>query len=210
LLTDVKILGMDRAGASITQLLDEWRQGDPRAFDRLVPLVYDHLRDVAGAYLRGEAAGHTLQATALVNEVFLRLMNNQSVQYVSRSHFFAFAAKLMRRVLVDAARVNAAQKRGSDARRVALAPELAWVDASSPEMVDLDRALDELAEIDPERVRTIELRFFLGATAEETAEFLGLSRSRVDRDMNFALSWLHHRLRDISGGQNGPDLRLPH
>jgi len=187
---------MDPDPLNITLLLDEWRQGDERAFDELVPLVYDHLRGVAEAYLRAEGPGHTLQATALVNEAFLRLMNTQSVQYLSRNHFYAFAAKLMRRILVDAARRNKAQKRAPEAQRVTLSPELAWVDAASPEMLDLDRALDELSEIDPERVRTLELRFFLGATSEETAEFLGLSRSRVDRDVNFALSWLHRRLRE--------------
>jgi len=185
---------MASAPPDITQLLDAWRQGDASAFDRLAPAVYDHLHRVAEGYLRGERAGHTLQATALVSELFLRLIQNQSVQYSSREHFFTFAAKLMRRILVDFARRDLASKRGHGAERVALAPELAWVDAGSAEFLDLDRALSELTDLDPEKVRTLEIRFFLGATAVETAELLGQSRARVDRDVNFAISWLHQRL----------------
>jgi len=193
---------------NITQLLDQWRHGDEAAFEQLAPAIYDHLHGVAEAYMRAEGPSHPLQATALVNEVFLRLMNSQQVQYLSRNHFYAFAAKLMRRVLVDSARRHKAQKRGRDVHRVALSPELAWVDADSPEMLDLDRALSELSELDPQRVRTLELRFFLGATADETAEFLGLSRGRVDRDVNFALSWLHRRLRGSGDTQDSSNLRL--
>jgi RNA polymerase sigma factor (TIGR02999 family) len=136
-----------------------------------------------------------LQATTLVHEVFLRLIQNQSIQYSSREHFFTFAAKLMRRILVDFARRDLSKKRGQGAERVALAPELAWVDVDSPEFLDLDRALTELAGVDPDRVRTLEIRFFLGATSSETAELLGRSRSGVDRDVNFAISWLHQPLK---------------
>lgn len=200
---------MGTGPSDITQLLDDWRRGDEAAFEQLVPAVYEHLHRVAEAYLRGERPGNTLQATALVNEVFLRLMNGQSIQFSSRDRFYAFAAKLMRRILVDAARRESAKKRGAGAERVVLAPELAWVDAASPEMLDLDRALVELGEIDPERVRTLEVRFFLGATSMETAELLGLSRARVDRDVNFALSWLHRRLVVENNEQNGDDLRRP-
>jgi RNA polymerase sigma factor (TIGR02999 family) len=178
----------------ITQLLHQWRQGDPEAFERLAPAVYDHLRTVAASYLRGERPGHALQATALVHEAFLKLMQTRSVEYGSREHFFAFAAKVMRRILVDYARRDLSKKRGEGAERVTLAPELAWVDASSPELLDLDRALSQLAAIDPEKVRTLEIRFFLGASAAETADLLGQSRARVDRDVRFALSWLHRRL----------------
>jgi RNA polymerase sigma factor (TIGR02999 family) len=178
----------------ITQLLHQWRQGDPEAFERLAPAVYDHLHTVAASYLRGERPGHALQATALVHEAFLKLMQTRSVEYGSREHFFAFAAKVMRRILVDYARRELSKKRGEGAERIALAPELAWVDARSPELVDLDRALSELAAIDPEKVQTLEIRFFLGASAAETADLLGQSRSRVDRDVRFALSWLHRRL----------------
>ena len=178
----------------ITQWLNDWRDGDQEAFERLVPAAYDHLHGLAERYVRGERAGHTLQATALVHELFLRLVRNQRVQYTSRAHFFAFAAKMMRRILVDHARKFRSAKRGDGQAPVALAPELAWVDAASPQMLDLDQALSELAEIDPDKVRVIDLRFFLGATAEETADLLGRSRSGVDRDVAFAVSWLHRRL----------------
>ncbi|MBX9602911.1 MAG: sigma-70 family RNA polymerase sigma factor [Bryobacteraceae bacterium] len=186
---------MSTEGEKITQLLEEWRLGDQSAFDRIAPAVLDHLREVARAYLTRERPGHTLQATALVNEVFLRLIDSQRVRYSSRAHFYAFAAKLMRRILVDSARSGAARKRGSSLERVALAPELAWVDAASEEMLDLDLALAELAGLDPQKVQTLEIRFFLGATSEETADLTGQSRAKVDRDIKFALSWLHRRLR---------------
>lgn len=186
------------ASADITQLLDQWRQGDSAAFDQIAPAVYDHLHQVAEGYLSRERPGHHLQATALVNEVFLRLMNSQRVAYASREHFFTFAAKLMRRILVDYARKNQTAKRGDGSVPVALAPELAWVDASAPEFIDLDAAISELEKIDPDKVRTLEIRFFLGATSVETADLLGQSRSAVDRDVRFALSWLHQRLKQKS------------
>jgi RNA polymerase sigma factor (TIGR02999 family) len=199
--------------ANITQLLAEWRQGDETAFEQLAPAVYDRLHAIAESYLRGERPTHTLQATALVNEVFLRLVKNSGMQYASREHFYAFAAKLMRRILVDYARRDGAKKRGERAEAVMLAPELAWVDAASPELLDLDHALTELAELDPAKVRTLEIRFFLGATSTEAAELLGQSRARVDRDVNFALSWLHQRLHGGtpagSSEQNSPDSRHP-
>ena len=187
----------------ITGLLEEWRTGNEGAFEALAPAVYDELRQIAISYLRGESQSHTLQATALVNELFLKLMQTHSVRYASRKHFYAFAAKLMRRILVDHARLGLTQKRGASQRRVELAPELAWVDGASAEMLDLDRALADLAAEEPELVRTLELRFFLGATASETAELLGASsRSNVDRDVAFAVSWLHRRLRGTLSGQS--------
>src|SRR5215472_13049164 len=207
------ICNMETAPANITQLLAEWRQGDGTAFEQLAPAVYDRLHAIAESYLRGERPTHTLQATALVNELFLRLMRNLNVQYDSREHFYAFAAKLMRRILVDYARRDASKKRGEHAERVLLAPELAWVDAASPELLDLDHALAELAELDPAKVRTLEIRFFLGATSTEAAELLGQSRARVDRDVNFALSWLHQRLHGGTAAgssvQNSPGSRHP-
>src|SRR5579863_4630893 len=202
---------MGSAPANITQLLAEWRNGDEAAFDQLAPAVYDRLHVIAESYLRGERPTHALEATALVNELFLRLVKNSSMQYASREHFYAFAAKLMRRILVDYARKDASKKRGARAEPIMLAPELAWVDAASPELLDLDHALTELAELDPAKVRTIEIRFFLGATSMEAAELLGQSRARVDRDVNFALSWLHQRLHgastQASDEQNFPDSR---
>ena len=186
------------AAGEITQLLEQWREGDSAAFETLAPAVYDHLHQVAERYLSRERNCHTLQATGLVHEVFQKLMRSQSVTYASREHFFTFAAKVMRRILVDYARKNMTVKRGEGVAPVALAPELAWVDASSPEFLDLDVAIGELAKLDPDKVRTLELRFFLGATAEEAADLLGLSRSHVNRDVRFALSWLHQRLKQTS------------
>lgn len=178
----------------ITLLLGQWRAGDAGAFERLAPAVYDHLHEVASGYLARERANHTLQATGLVHEVFLRLLQSQAVTYRDRTHFFTFAAKVMRRILVDYARRNKSQKRGKGVERVPLTDELAWVDVRSADMLALDAALDELAELDEQKVQIVELRYFLGATAEETAELLGLSKATVDRSIRFSITWLHHRL----------------
>jgi RNA polymerase sigma factor (TIGR02999 family) len=185
---------MDAQQSEVTELLQRWRTGETDAFDKLVPVIYDDLHKVASSYLMRERTDHTLQATGLVHEVFLKLMRTPGLTYRDRSHFFAFAAKLMRRILVDYARRHRSDKRGAGAERVALAPELAWVDVRSSEMLDLDTALDELAALDESQVRILELRFFLGVTAEETADLLGLSRGAVDRSVRFSISWLHARL----------------
>lgn len=185
------------SGVDITLLLEQWRAGDQAAFDRLTPAVYDHLREVASSYLFRERSDHTLQVTGLVHELFLRLLQSQGVTYKDRSHFFAFAAKVMRRILVDHARENKAQKRGQGAERVPFSEELAWVDVRSPDMLALDAALDELAQLDEQKVQILELRYFLGATAEEAAELLGVSKSSVDRSVRFSITWLHERLTRI-------------
>jgi RNA polymerase sigma factor (TIGR02999 family) len=184
---------METAG-HITLLLDQWRAGDPEAFDKLAPAVYSHLHDIARGYLLRERSGHTLQATALVHELFIRLEQARDVSYRDRNHFFTFAAKVMRRILVDYARRGGAQKRGQPSGRVPLNDELAWVDVRSPQMLALDAALDELAVLDEAKVKIIELRFFLGATAGETAELLGISKATVDRAVRFGITWLHRRL----------------
>ncbi|BDC49457.1 DNA-directed RNA polymerase sigma-70 factor [Bryobacterales bacterium F-183] len=188
---------MPQGNGEITRLLQEWRGGNEAAMDQLAPAVYDHLHAIAEAYMRGERGGalNTLQATALVHEVFLRLVQNRDVAYENREHFYTFSAKLMRRILVDHARRGLTKKRGENPTTVALAPELAWIDADSPELLDLDSALQELAQLDAFKVQVLELRFFLGATGDETADLLGVSRARVNRDVNFALSWLHNRLK---------------
>jgi RNA polymerase sigma factor (TIGR02999 family) len=192
-------------GEDITELLEGWRNGDEAAFDAIAPAVYGQLHQVAEGYIRGETSNRTLQATALVNEVFLKLMQTNRVRFASRKHFFTFAAKLMRRILVDHARRKLTQKRDMGQKRVELSPELAWIDAVSADMLDLERGLDELEAEDPDLVRKIEIRFFLGASAEETAELLGAtSRSSVDRDIAFGISWLHRRLRGGSAARNPP------
>lgn len=196
----------------ITALLDEWRQGADGAFDQLALGVYSHLHDVAAVFLRGERSADTLQATAIVNELFLRLMRNRQVQYSSREHFFTFSAKLMRRVLVDHARQKQSEKRGAGAFRVALVPELAWINAASAEVLDLDNALSEFSQEFPDKLRLLELRFFLGATAQEVADLSECSRSQVNRDIDFSVSWLHRRLkasRVQNPGQIDDGLRQP-
>jgi RNA polymerase sigma factor (TIGR02999 family) len=182
------------SGVDITLLLEQWRAGDQAAFDRLAPAVYDHLHEVASSYLFRERPDHTLQVTGLVHELFLRLLQSQGVTYKDRSHFFAFAAKVMRRILVDHAREHKSQKRGEGAERVPFTEELAWVDMRSPDMLALDAALDELEQLDEQKVQILELRYFLGATGEEAAELLGLSKSTVDRSVRFSITWLHQRL----------------
>lgn len=177
----------------ITLWLDQWAQGDPAALDRLAPLVYDQLRAIADNLLRNEAADHTLQPTALVSETFLKLLELHKVSLNDRSHFFAFAARLMRRVLIDHARREKAAKRTSGAR-LPLDPELGWTGSINEVTLDLSSALDELEFLDATGVRALELRYFLGCTGEETAALLGLSASTVDRSLRFSLAWLNSRL----------------
>ncbi|MBI5087049.1 MAG: sigma-70 family RNA polymerase sigma factor [Acidobacteria bacterium] len=186
----------------ITGLLRYWQSGDREALARLVPLVIDDLHAIARGYLRREQAGHTLQATALVNELYLRLSRIKSVELADRGHFFAFAAKMMRMILIDHARQTKAVKRVGSRVRVPLHDEIAWIDAESEEMMALDGALDRMEAVDPRKVRVIELRFFLGATNEEAAQILGVSRPTVDRDLEFAKAWLYRHLTRGGGGRD--------
>ena len=178
----------------ITVLLDEWSQGDETALDRLAPSVFPHLRNMAGAFLRGERRGHTLQATALVNELFLKLMAQREPRFEHRRHFYNACARLMRRALIDHARTAYAEKRGGRHEQVPLHEELQWCNAAGPEMLDLDRALEELAELDAEQVEMFETRFLVGCSAEETAEIFGTSKATVDRRMRMARAFLYQRL----------------
>jgi len=177
----------------ITALLQRWGSGDPQALDELAEMAYRELRAIAAGYLRREVPGHTLEATGLVNELYLQLVRQRSVQFSDRRHFYAFAAMLMRRILRDYAREASAEKRTAGVR-IPLHPDLAWVDAGGEEMVSLDSALDELQAIDERKVRAIELRYFLGCTREEAAELLGIGHATLDRDLQFAKSWLYRRL----------------
>ena len=162
--------------------------------DSLAPLVYDQLRAIAEAYLRHERPGHTLQATAVVNEVFMDLLRVRRLAIHDRAHFFAFAAQLTRRVLIDSARKAKAEKRGVGWARIPLDAELAWLSNESPDCLDLSAALNELADFDAAKTRAIELHYFLGCTVEETADVLQVSKSTVDRSLRFSLAWLHKRL----------------
>lgn len=189
----------DFSAGEITQLLRRWEKGEPGSFDRLAPLVADQFRTIAEAYLRGERPGHTLQATALANEVFVDLLRLKHVGLRDRGHLFAFAAKLARRILVDSARRAGAIKRGAGLQRFPLDAELGWLSDNSTcrdreGAVDLTAALDELAELDPTKARAIELRYFLGCTVEETADLLESPKRTVERSLEFSLAWLRQRL----------------
>jgi RNA polymerase sigma factor (TIGR02999 family) len=179
--------------AGVSELLADWAARDPTAFDRLVPLVYKELRRLAHYHMRGERDAHTLQTTALVNEVYLRLAGIKGLQWRDRAHFFAMAGTLMRRVLVDYARQQKRDKRGGGVSVTSLDGH----DVSSPPSVDieaLDEALRRLTVVDPQQCRIVELRFFGGLSIEETAEALGISPTTVKRDWTTAKAWLHQEL----------------
>ncbi len=178
---------------TVTTLLRDWRSGDPGALDRLTPLIYDDLRRIAGRYLRSERAGHTLQATALVNESFARL-SESDLSFNDRAHFFAIAARTMRHILTDYGRARRSQKRGGGVAPVTLHEER--VAMPSTDIVDLDDALNKLAEIDERKSDVLVLHFFGGMTYEETAEALDISPATVDRDLRLAKAWLANELKD--------------
>ena len=179
----------------ITGLLKAWGGGDQAAMDRLAPLISNELRRMARHYMRGEREGHTLQATALVNEAWLRLVDAAGVNWQDRAHFFAVSAQMMRRILVDSARARRSDKRGGPALRVNLddAPELG--SSKDRELVALDDALNTLAQIDPRKARVIELRFFGGLSVEETAAVLKISDQSVMRDWKLAKAWLQREMK---------------
>jgi RNA polymerase sigma factor (TIGR02999 family) len=184
---------------SITQLLIEWRDGDETALDRLIPLVYEELRRLAHHYMRRERPGHTLQTTALVNEVYLRLVDHRGMRWQNRAHFYAVAAQAMRRILVDHARSRNYLKRGGDVKMIRLEEATTVVLKQAADLVALDDALSELAAIDPRKSQIVEMRYFGGMSVEETAEVLGVSPVTVMRDWSTAKAWL---LRAMS-----PDVR---
>jgi len=181
----------------VTELLLAWSAGKQSALDRLVPLMYPELRRLAHRCMRGERGDHTLQTSALINEAYLRLVDSARVKWQDRAHFLAVSAQLMRRILVDFARSRQSHKRGDGARPVPLNTALDLHHMRSRELVKLDDALSELAEIYPRRAKVIEMRFFGGLSVEETAEALGVSPDTVMRDWRIARAWLH---RAMSGG----------
>ena len=178
-----------------TALLLAWGDGDPDALNELVPLVQDELRQLARRHLRRERAGHTLQATALVNEAYLRLIEIKRVRWQNRAHFFAMASRVMRRILVDAARARGYQKRGGGAEHVSLDEALVVSNEPSHDLVALDDALNALAAFDARKSQVVEMRFFAGLTVDETAEVLHVSADTVMRDWRLAKVWL---LRELS------------
>src|SRR5688500_17291598 len=173
----------------VTQLLIDWSKGDKAALDKLIPYVHDELRRLARHYMRRERAGHTLQTSALINEAYLRLVD-QSVAWQNRAHFFGIAARLMRQILVDHARAHQYSKRGGGAEKVSLDEAANLAQGRAAEIVALDEALESLTAIDPQQGRIVELRFFGGLTIEETAEVLGISHATVERDWSVARAWL--------------------
>jgi RNA polymerase sigma factor (TIGR02999 family) len=179
----------------ITALLKLWNEGDSAALASVASVAYDDLRTIAQGYLRRESRGHTLQATGLVNELYLRLAQQRGAKITDRRHFFTFSAMMMRRILSDyARRAHALKRPGAEAVRIPLHQDIAWVDAAGSEMLVLDQALAELEALDERKVRAVELKYFLGCTNEETAELLGIARATVDRDLQFSKSWLYRRL----------------
>lgn len=180
--------------AGITELLIGWNQGDEGALDRLMPLVYDELRNVARHRLAAEDSRQTLESAALVNETYLRLVDQERVEWRNRAHFFAISARMMRRILVDHARQRRAAKRGGNMPRLSLDQSLGLLERKDLDVVALDEALGNLSKLDPQQARVIELRFFGGLTIEETSEALHISPATVTRDWVTAKAWLFDQL----------------
>jgi RNA polymerase sigma factor (TIGR02999 family) len=179
------------ADGEITTLLREWRDGKPQAIDRLFEAVYPRLREIAGALFRGESLEQVLQPTSVVNELFLKLVQQRTLRFEDREHFYSLSARL---VLIDHARARRSQKR-QGGLAVPLEERLAWIEADDVDLLDLDRALNELDGLDPRKCHMVELRFFLGFSAEETAQLLCVSKATVDRDLRFVRGWMFERLR---------------
>lgn len=178
----------------ITQLLAEWSGGNQSALDQLYPLVYAELHRLARRYMSRERKDHTLQTTALINEAYVRFVDQRNVHWANRSHFFAISAQIMRRILIDHARRNAYAKRGGGARQVSLEETALVVQDNSSEFIRLDEALKSLAELDPRRSQVVELRYFGGLNNEEIATVLKISENTVIRDWNMARAWLYRQL----------------
>jgi len=188
---------MSEGTGAVSQLLRAWASGDLQARDELVPLVYHELRKRASGYLRHERPDHTLQATALVHEAFLRLAGQNRVAWQNRGHFYAVAAQMMRRILVDYARERLAVKRPGAALRVTLDESIQAPEGPGADILMLDEALNELSTIDPRQGRIVELRYFGGLSEQEVAEALSVSRATVTREWKRARAWLYHRMTPV-------------
>jgi len=194
---------MDPGREDVTVLLAELAKGNEEAASKLIPLVYSELHRLAAGYMRRERGDHTLQPTALVHEAYLKLVEQRSVDWQSRSHFFGIAAQVMRRILVDYARGHLREKRGGGKRPVPMEEALAFAPEQSLEIVRLDEALERLTKRDPRQGKIVELRFFGGLTVEQTAELLGISPKTVKRDWSMAKAWLHGELKATDGNMEG-------
>jgi len=178
----------------VTELLRQWRSGDKEALDKLTPLVYDELHRLAHQYISRERPGHTLQTTALVNEAYLRLVEQKDVEWESRAHFFAVSAQVMRHILVDYARQHASAKRGGEFQKVELDGEVSVSRERAAELVALDEAMQALHEIHPRRSKVVELRYFGGLNNREASAVLKVSESTIERDWRFAKAWLYREM----------------
>lgn len=189
------------ASSPVTALLARWADGDRSVADEILPLVYDELRVIAARYLQRERVGHTLQATAIVHEAYVQLIEQNGLRFENRAHFIGFAARVLRRVLVLYARERGAQKRGGQLRRVTLAESESLALDRSPDLVALDDALTRLASLDPRKARIVELRFFGGMRGREIAEALGVGTATVSREWRSARAWLFAELSTGGPGQ---------
>jgi RNA polymerase sigma factor (TIGR02999 family) len=178
----------------VTGLLLDWNNGQPEALERLMPLVYDELRHIAARYLRKEREDHTLQTTALVHEAYIRLIDQQQANWQNRAQFFGVAAQMMRRILVDHARGHQADKRGGGAAKLSLDEAIEIADQKEVDLIALDEALNQLAQLDEQQCRVVELRFFAGLTVEEVAAVMKLSPATIKREWSMAKAWLHREL----------------
>ena len=179
---------------TITQLLVEWSHGNQQALEQLTPMVYDELRRMARTYLHNERSDHTLQATALVHEAYLRLIDQHTVDWQNRAHFFGIASQMMRRILVNHALAKTAEKRGGDNQKLSLNETIEFGQQTEIDLLALDEALQELEDLDPQQTRIVELRFFGGLSIEETAAALRISPATVKRDWSTARLWLRRQL----------------
>ncbi len=189
---------MTVATSEFTLLLNDWKQGDKSALERLTPLIYDELRRIAHRYAQRERNGHTLQTTALVNEAYLRLAGAEKPDWQDRSHFFAVTAQVMRHILIDHARRRRFIKHGGAAQQISLDEACLMADERAAELIALDEALKDLARLDPRKTQVVELRYFGGLSLAETADALGISLMTVRRDWRAAKAWLFRRMTDDS------------
>jgi len=180
-------------------LLSALTNGEDGAASKLIPVVYDELRRLAGSYMRRERVDHTLQATALVNEAYLKLIEQRAVNWQSRAHFFGVAAQLMRRILIDYARGHTREKRGGELKKVSLDEVILFSEQQADELLAVDDSLNLLEKMDPRQARVVELRFFAGLSVEEAAEALGVSPKTVKRDWSVAKAWLYADLKERYG-----------
>lgn len=191
---------MPASSNEVTELLIKWSKGDKAALDEVMPVIHSELRRMARRYMARERSGHTLQTTALINEAYLRLVDQQGVEWQDRAHFFAVSAQVMRHILVDHARKYQSEKRGAGVQKIPLDDVVVANQQRAAELVALDEALDALAAVDPRQSQIVELRFFGGLTVEETAEVMKIAPITVMREWRTAKAWLRNKCSDLGAG----------